>query len=86
MHQVTNCPACDSTLWKPVFDVTDHSISHETFKLIKCDGCNTDRNITTTDDDKLGKYYESEKYISHIQELRQELSIASIYQARKYAL
>jgi 2-polyprenyl-3-methyl-5-hydroxy-6-metoxy-1,4-benzoquinol methylase len=85
MHQVTSCPACDSTLWKSVFDVTDHSISHETFKLIKCDGCGLIATSPRPNDDKLGKYYESEKYISHSG--TSSGIVNSIYlQARKYAL
>jgi 2-polyprenyl-3-methyl-5-hydroxy-6-metoxy-1,4-benzoquinol methylase len=85
MHQVTSCPSCDSTLWKPVFNVTDHSISHETFTLIKCDGCGLIATSPRPDDDKLGKYYESEKYISHSG--TSSGIVNSIYlQARKYAL
>ena len=65
MQEVTNCPICNSTIWKPVFDITDHSISHEIFKLFKCDNCGLIATSPRPDDNNLGKYYESEKYISH---------------------
>jgi 2-polyprenyl-3-methyl-5-hydroxy-6-metoxy-1,4-benzoquinol methylase len=65
MRLVTNCPACQSTEWNPVFNVTDHSISHETFSLKRCNSCGIIATSPRPNDDQLGKYYESEKYISH---------------------
>lgn len=85
MHEVKVCPACDSSVWKSVFDVTDHSISHETFRLIKCEGCGLIATSPRPDDDKLGDYYKSEKYISHSGTSKGFVN-AIYLQARNYAL
>jgi 2-polyprenyl-3-methyl-5-hydroxy-6-metoxy-1,4-benzoquinol methylase len=85
MHEVNVCPACDSTSWKSVFDVTDHSISHETFKLIQCTGCGLIATSPRPDEDTLGDYYKSEKYISHSGTSKGFVN-ALYLQARNYAL
>lgn len=65
MIKISECPICQSKNWQPVFEVTDHSISKEKFTLIKCEGCALVVTSPRPDDDKLGRYYQSEDYISH---------------------
>jgi 2-polyprenyl-3-methyl-5-hydroxy-6-metoxy-1,4-benzoquinol methylase len=65
MLTILECPICQSKNWQPVFEVTDHSISKEKFTLIKCAACALVVTSPRPDDDRLGRYYQSDDYISH---------------------
>lgn len=65
MLNMLECPICQSKNWKPFFEVTDHSISKEKFRLKKCEGCGLVVTSPRPDDDKLSVYYQSDDYISH---------------------
>lgn len=64
--QITNlCPACASTAWKQVFDVVDHSITKEQFRLFECDNCTLRITLHAPGVDAIDRYYQSAEYISH---------------------
>lgn len=57
------CPICGESRFTKSFDVNDHSISGEKFSIVVCNKCRL--HITHPLPQNLGKYYESEEYISH---------------------
>jgi 2-polyprenyl-3-methyl-5-hydroxy-6-metoxy-1,4-benzoquinol methylase len=61
----THCPACDSLLLQPVFDVKDHSVSGKTFSIWECSDCSLRFTQDVPGSDSIGHYYKSENYISH---------------------
>lgn len=65
METLSNCPICNGATFLPFLRCNDHTVSRETFTIVSCSTC--DFNFTnprpySTD---LGKYYQSEDYISH---------------------
>ncbi len=65
--------------------VKDHSVSKESFNIMVCDNCNFHFTNPRPDKDEIGKYYESEEYISHSDKANSPINL--IYKiARKYAL
>ncbi len=62
---VTPCPVCKSEQVHFVLKVLDHTVSHEFFEIWECNHCSLrfTRNVPSNED--IGRYYESEDYISH---------------------
>jgi len=85
MEKLEKCPACLSGNIKFFDDVEDHSVSQERFQIWNCAACScrfTNPRPTSAD---IGRYYESEDYISHSD--TQKGFINSLYQlARNYTL
>ena len=65
MEHLHQCPRCGSEFNGPTFSVTDHSISKETFQLKDCHSCGFRATDPRPTQAEIGRYYESEKYISH---------------------
>ncbi len=65
MVHVTECPLCQIKVLENFLSTADHTVSHETFQLIKCTGCGFVMTSPRPDDEHLGNYYLSEAYISH---------------------
>ena len=65
MREVTSCPVCKSTKFKTLFRCEDHTVSHETFQLIKCQNCSLVITHPQPNDHLLASYYLSDDYISH---------------------
>lgn len=65
MHHVTVCPVCDKGQFELFETVIDHTVSHETFDIIKCQTCGIGITSPQPDVNELSKYYESASYISH---------------------
>lgn len=65
METLSNCPICNSEKFKPFLSCKDYTVSHETFQILECENCGfrfTNPRPTQTE---IGKYYQSEEYISH---------------------
>lgn len=62
---VTVCPICSSTKFNSLLEIKDFSISQEYFIITKCLGCGFLITSPRPDANSIGKYYQSEKYISH---------------------
>ncbi|WP_400192771.1 class I SAM-dependent methyltransferase [Hymenobacter sp. B81] len=45
--------------------VEDHSVSHESFAIVQCAGCGLLLTNPRPDAEHIGRYYESEDYVSH---------------------
>lgn len=65
MIEIKECPICGSNNIKAFLTVKDHSISKETFTIKACDNCGFRMTTPRPTIEELGKYYESEDYISH---------------------
>ena len=59
------CPFCQSEKTKIAFFLKDHSVSKETFSLFDCEDCGLRFTNPVPDASSIGKYYQSEDYISH---------------------
>lgn len=64
-ERLNKCPLCKSGLFLNHREVTDFSISKENFLLCKCTSCNLVFTNPRPDEKNIGKYYQSEDYISH---------------------
>jgi len=62
---ITTCPVCNHSNFILCYSVKDHSITGETFELIKCTQCNLIITSPRPNKESIGKYYASENYISH---------------------
>lgn len=68
MHSIihyTSCPLCDSGNIHPVLIAKDYTVSNESFPVWECDECAARFTQDVPDADSIGKYYQSENYISH---------------------
>ncbi len=58
------CPVCGSPFQK-VLDVKDHFLSQEEFQILRCDGCRLRKTNPAPSPNSIGRYYETEEYLSH---------------------
>lgn len=65
MVDVVECPVCKSRSIKPFRTCKDFTVSHETFSVHRCESCSLAITSPRPDTADLGKYYQSEEYISH---------------------
>jgi 2-polyprenyl-3-methyl-5-hydroxy-6-metoxy-1,4-benzoquinol methylase len=64
-EKIEICPICKSPKSKNHLIINDHSISNESFALVKCTGCNLLYTNPRPDIQSIWKYYEGDQYISH---------------------
>jgi 2-polyprenyl-3-methyl-5-hydroxy-6-metoxy-1,4-benzoquinol methylase len=65
MEFVNQCPSCDGDLFSPYRTCLDHTVSHETFQLMRCETCKLVLTSPRPLSKDLGRYYVSDDYISH---------------------
>jgi ubiquinone/menaquinone biosynthesis C-methylase UbiE len=65
MHEIIECPICSSKEFDTFLQLKDYSISKEPFTIIQCKKCKLKITSPRPNEEDLGKYYESEEYISH---------------------
>jgi 2-polyprenyl-3-methyl-5-hydroxy-6-metoxy-1,4-benzoquinol methylase len=63
--ELKSCPVCTGTELGPYLTVKDHSISGEIFHLSMCKSCGFKFTNPIPSEETIGKYYQSEDYISH---------------------
>ena len=63
--ELKTCPVCTGTDIDKFLSVKDHSISGEVFNITMCKSCGFRFTNPTPSEDSIGKYYQSENYISH---------------------
>ncbi len=61
------CPVCGATGYRELFRCTDHFLTGETFPLLSCSTCGFLMTGSPPPEETIGKYYQSEDYISHSQ-------------------
>ncbi len=60
-----NCPVCGGANLPAKLLVPDRSVSQETFTIVQCAGCGLQFTNPRPDAAHIGKYYESDAYVSH---------------------
>lgn len=65
MEQLTNCPICTHQKFKPFLSCTDYTVSRETFHIVECENCGFHFTNPRPTEAEIGKYYQSEEYVSH---------------------
>lgn len=60
-----NCPVCHSINSRFVLKVQDHSVSGDLFDIYECPQCSLRFTLHPPGEDQIGRYYQSEDYISH---------------------
>lgn len=61
----SKCPVCERGPVHFKFEAVDHSVSGETFAIWQCSHCDAAFTQDAPASNDIGKYYASEKYISH---------------------
>ncbi len=85
MKEITNCPICEKGDFNSNIVCKDYTVSSEEFKIDQCENCEFRFTNPVPVESEIGKYYESEDYISHSNTSKDLIS--KIYQAaRKSAL
>ncbi|MGM0579993.1 MAG: class I SAM-dependent methyltransferase [Bacteroidota bacterium] len=84
-EKLSECPVCSASNLHNHKVVKDHSVSQESFNIMICDNCNFQFTNPRPSEEEIGKYYQSEEYISHSDKANSPIDY--IYKlARKYAL
>jgi len=65
MESVTYCPVCGCDKSSHVLRTIDYTVSHEEFSLSQCEQCSLRFTLNVPSSDNIGRYYQSEQYISH---------------------
>ena len=65
MIQLKKCPVCESNKFNLFMLCKDFSVSQETFNIVSCETCGFKITNPMPGKGEVGKYYESDKYISH---------------------
>jgi SAM-dependent methyltransferase len=65
LEKLEKCPRCGSPEQRNALTVTDHSISKEVFTLVDCASCGLRFTNPRPASNEIGRYYQSEEYISH---------------------
>lgn len=64
METLSACPGCNGSL-TGILSAEDFTVSHETFKIVRCASCSMLITNPRPAMNSIGKYYQSEDYISH---------------------
>lgn len=65
MIHYKNCPVCLSQSIAENFSAKDNTVSKELFSIWKCNSCNAQFTQNIPDQEQIGKYYQSDSYVSH---------------------
>ena len=65
METLTHCPICNSKNIQKLFKSPDKVSSGELFEISKCLDCTFRFTSTRPTEKEAGKYYQSDKYVSH---------------------
>lgn len=64
-ERLEQCPVCGKSDLKNFLVVQDKSVTQESFVIVQCENCGFKFTNPRPDETSIGKYYESEDYISH---------------------
>lgn len=64
-EKVDQCPACSGTEFTNQIICDDHTVTGESFAIVSCNQCKLWITSPRPNKESLGKYYESDTYISH---------------------
>ncbi len=84
-ERLEKCPSCQHLQFDNFLICEDHSVTRESFALVKCRNCNLVFTNPRPDSVELGKYYQSDNYISHTDKAKTPIQL--IYKlVRSYTL
>jgi 2-polyprenyl-3-methyl-5-hydroxy-6-metoxy-1,4-benzoquinol methylase len=84
-ERIDHCPICDSSLKDHALIVKDYMVSGESFAITRCRNCSFLYTNPRPSSAQLGKYYDSEQYLSH--QSKQKTLFGRMYEwARNRAL
>lgn len=63
--KIEACPVCESKAFTNSSICKDHSVSGESFALVRCNQCGFVFTNPRPEESELGRYYQSEDYVSH---------------------
>ena len=64
-ERLESCPICGKTEFKNKLIVQDNTVSHESFAIVQCAGCGFQFTNPRPGPADIGRYYESDEYVSH---------------------
>lgn len=70
MQSINECPICEGRNFSYYLTCADHTVSHETFQLVKCQSCGFVITSPRPENSDLGNYYISNNYISHSRRIK----------------
>lgn len=65
LETLSNCPVCSHDKYQKHVVAYDHTVSHQAFTIVQCNRCRFKFTNPRPDVQNIGKYYQSEDYISH---------------------
>lgn len=65
MEKLTNCPVCSSSNSTELLTCKDYVSTNELFNIVQCKSCSLQFTNPRPSEIEIGKYYQSDKYISH---------------------
>lgn len=65
MLNIDRCPVCEGASFSPFLTCKDHTVSGESFSIVRCSNCAFLFTNPIPYPDDLGKYYKAEAYVSH---------------------
>ena len=65
MEKLSYCPICNHNTFKPFSSCKDYTVSRETFQIVECENCGFHFTNPRPTEAEIGKYYQSDEYISH---------------------
>jgi SAM-dependent methyltransferase len=64
-ERLEKCPVCGKTEFRNKLVVEDKTVSHESFAIVQCTGCSFQFTNPRPGVAEIGRYYESDDYVSH---------------------
>lgn len=64
-EQITQCPVCKNEKFEPFLTAEDHFLTKEKFEICGCSSCGFRFINPRPPKEEIGRYYQSEAYISH---------------------
>jgi 2-polyprenyl-3-methyl-5-hydroxy-6-metoxy-1,4-benzoquinol methylase len=65
MQELNACPVCDNKQTTNFLNCIDYTVSQQTFKIVSCSACSFKYTNPRPGSNEIGKFYQSEDYISH---------------------
>ncbi len=65
MNKISHCPICESSSFSETLRCIDYTVSQEEFTIVECNKCHFQFTNPKPQENEIGRYYESEEYISH---------------------
>lgn len=73
MEKLENCPVCKGKHFTQLFECKDYVASGELFTIVACNSCSLQFTNPRPAENEIGRYYQSDKYISHAGSDKSEL-------------